>query len=759
MTDNLDTKQKSVQLSTSLTNTSVLPSAAKWSNFPVADSEPRLSVETLVEVTQALTSQSSLAVVLKEILRQAQRLAPYQTGHIVLVEEDKLRSAAWHGYQAFGSEVLMSKLVQPLTDFPLDSQVIQTRQPLLIFDTHQEPLWTVQDETRWVRSNLMLPICLGSQVLGLLRLDADTPGAFSADNIISLQPLANIAAIALENARLFDQARQEISERQRVEEALQRSLREAELAYRQAMVYAQELNEEINERKRSDQERRQLSAAIEQTAESIIITDIEGIICYVNPAFERITGYSREEIIQKTPRLLKSNHQSANFYKELWTTIQSGQVWQGRIVNKKKDGSLYTSDTTISPVRDKTGVIVNYVAAGRDITQELKMEEQYRQAQKMEAVGRLAGGVAHDFNNLLTAISGFAEMTQAQLPPDHPSQEFIEIILDSSGRATELIRQLLAFSRQQVITPKVLSLNTVVANLNKMLTRLIGEDIDLKTNLASDLEAVKVDPTQIEQVIVNLVVNALDAMPSGGQLTIETSNIDLDENYVADRLDAQPGEYVLLTVSDSGIGMTEEVKAHIFEPFFTTKEPGKGTGLGLATVFGIVKQNAGHIGVYSEPGHGAAFRIYLPRVKIAAPPSAERPARLTNNLPQGKETVLLVEDEPKVRDLADRLLRRQGYTVLTATNGEEALHVGQAYEGEIHLLLTDMVMPQMNGKDLADRFKILRPDMKVIYTSGYTDKAIVHQGILDADIAFIQKPFTVMDLAQKVRAVLDKKDR
>jgi PAS domain S-box-containing protein len=372
MTDNLDTKQKTVQLSTSLADTAALPSMVKWSNFPIADSEPRLSVETLVEVTLALTSQSSLAVVLQEILRQAQRLAPYQTGHIVLVEEDKLRSAAWHGYQVFGSEKLISNLVQPMADFPLDAQVIQTRQPMLILDTHQEPLWTVQDETSWVRSNLMLPICLGNQVLGLLRLDADTPGAFSGDDIVSLQPLANIAAIALENARLFDQARQEISERQRVEEALQRSLMEAEMAYKQAMVYAQELNEEINERKRSDQERRQLSAAIEQTAESIIITDTKGVICYVNPAFERITGYSRDEAIQMTPRLLRSNHQNANFYKELWATIQAGQVWQGRIVNKKKDGSLYTSDTTISPVRDKTGVIVNYVAAGRDITQELK---------------------------------------------------------------------------------------------------------------------------------------------------------------------------------------------------------------------------------------------------------------------------------------------------------------------------------------------------------------------------------------------------
>lgn len=712
-------------------------------------------VEPSAGVTPILPPQSNQAIVLKEILQQAQRLVPYRTAHIMLLDGEMLRIAAWHGYQAYGSEVLISQLTQALDNFPLDAQVVRLHQPLLIADTHQEPRWTIQNETRWVRSNLMLPISLGDRVLGLLRLDGDTPNAFSNEDIFSLQPLANVAAIALENARLYNQAQQEINERRRAEEALKDSLAMLRIAYKQATIYAQELTEEVNQRKRVDKERRQLIAAIEQTAESVVITDAQGHIIYVNPAFEHITGYSRAEVLGSSTSILNSGQQDTAFYEKLWNTINVGYVWHGRLINRKKDNSLYTLDATFSPVRDKSGAIVNYVEVGRDVTHELQLEQQYRHAQKMEAVGRLAGGVAHDFNNLLTVIIGYAEMTQGQLPADHPVQEFIETILDSGQHAVDLIKQLLAFSRQQITAPRVLDLNVVISNLSRMLGRLIGADIELKTNLMSDLWTISIDPTQIEQVIANLTVNAHDAMPHGGQLTIETANAVLDEEYSASHLGSQPGEYVLLVVNDTGTGMSEEVKNRIFEPFFTTKEAGKGTGLGLSTVLGIVEQNDGHIWVDSEPGQGTTFKIYFPRVMDAVTAPTERPRYRTDDLPRGTETVLLVEDEPKVRDLANRLLRRQGYTVFMAANGVEALRLSQEYMGEIHLLLTDVIMPQMNGKALADQLKLIRPSIKILFASGYTDKTLIPAETLGNDMAFIQKPFSVMELSQKVRSVLD----
>lgn len=725
----------------------------EWPNIEVRDIFGQ--AESSAEITPFLSPQSNQAVVLKEILQQAQRLVPYRTAHIMLLDGDMLRIAAWHGYHAYGSEALISQLEQTLDNFPLDAQVVRLHQPLLIPDTHLEPQWTIQNETRWVRSNLMLPICLGERVLGVLRLDADMPNAFSDEDIFSLQPLANVAAIALENARLYNQAQQEINERKRAEEALKDSLAMLRIAYKQATIYAQELTEEVNQRKRVDKERRQLIAAIEQTAESVVITDAQGHTIYVNPAFEHITGYSRSEIIGASTSILKSGQQDAAFYEKLWNTINAGQVWHGRFVNKKKDGSLYTLDATFSPVRDKSGAIVNYVEVGRDVTHELQLEQQYRHAQKMEAVGRLAGGVAHDFNNLLTVIIGYAEMTQAQLPVDHPVQEFVETILDSGQHAVDLIKQLLAFSRQQMTAPRVLDLNVVISNLSKMLGRLIGADIELKTNLALNLWTIKIDPTQIEQVIANLAVNAHDAMPEGGQLTIETTNIVLDEEYSASHLGSQPGEYVRLLVSDTGMGMGEEIKSRIFEPFFTTKEAGKGTGLGLSTVLGIVEQNSGHIWVESELGQGTTFKIYFPREMAVATAPIERPRYRTDDLPRGTETVLLVEDEPKVRDLAHRLLQRQGYTVLTAINGEEALQLCQTYTGELHLLLTDVVMPKMNGKALADQIKLIRPEIKILFVSGYTDKTLIPSEAQGVDMAFIQKPFSVMELSQKVRTVLD----
>jgi two-component system cell cycle sensor histidine kinase/response regulator CckA len=373
----------------------------------------------------------------------------------------------------------------------------------------------------------------------------------------------------------------------------------------------------------------------------------------------------------------------------------------------------------------------------------------------METVGRLAGGVAHDFNNLLTTITGYAELAMMGLHPSDRVHNDLREILKASERAAKLTQQFLAFSRRQRIEPKVVNLNGIVLDSEKMLSRIIGEDIEVTTALTEDLVPVMVDPGQIEQVIVNLCVNARDAMPDGGKLTIETANVTLDEAYTRRRLTVTPGDYVMLAVSDTGIGMTKEVKQHLFEPFFTTKELGKGTGLGLATCYGIVKQSGGNIWVYSEPGQGTTFKIYLPQVDRKAETLPRRDE--VGYLPGGTETVLLVEDEPSVRDIAARILREQGYRVLEAATGEDA--VGFATEKgdeQIRLLVTDLVMPEMGGRELADRLRAVYSDIKVLFLSGYTDEAVVRHGMLDTGAAFLQKPFSAAALTRKVRELLDR---
>jgi len=506
-------------------------------------------------------------------------------------------------------------------------------------------------------------------------------------------------------------------------------------------------------RARLDEEYRRLSAAIDQTVDSVIITNVAGEIVYVNPGFERVSGYSRNEVLGQHVNILNSGEHDNAFFEEMWQSILAGNIWHSHVINKKKDGVLYTDEVIITPVRNEAGEIINFVSVQRDVTHEFELEEQLRRSQRMEAVGQLTAGIAHDFNNLLTAINGFAELLQRQLPIESLQYEMAGKILQSGEHAAELINQLLAFSRKQVISPKVLNINHIIVNVDKILQRVIGEEIELSVNLSPGLWLTSVDPTQIEQVIINLAVNARDAMTGGGKLIIETSNKVLDDAYAADHLSVNPGEYILLAVSDTGHGMSKEIQAHIFEPFFTTKEVHEGTGLGLASVFGIVKQSGGNIWVYSEEGTGTTFKVYLPRA-TDDPFSSLLSAQIVD-LPRGTETILLVEDETMVRDFAARVLVEQGYTILQAGNGREALQVSQQHEGNIHLLLTDVVMPEMGGKLLSEQIKLTYPDIKILFTSGYTDSAIIRQGILADDIVFIQKPFSPTELAVSVREILD----
>ncbi|MBN1290387.1 MAG: response regulator [Candidatus Latescibacteria bacterium] len=410
-------------------------------------------------------------------------------------------------------------------------------------------------------------------------------------------------------------------------------------------------------------------------------------------------------------------------------------------------------ETWYEPLKDSKGEITGAISVSVDITDKKRLEIQFLQAQKMETVGRLAGGVAHDFNNILTVITGNAEIALMSLSPDNQLYSDISVIRSSAHRAANLIRQLLAFSRRQIIKPVILNLNTTLLDMDKMLRRLIGEDIEYVTLPADNLWNVNIDPGQIEQVLTNLIVNARDAMPMGGKLTIETANVTLDKKYIELHRYVEPGEYVMLAVSDNGEGMDEEIKTHIFEPFYTTKEVGKGTGLGLSTCYGIVKQNKGNIWVYSEPGHGTTIKVYLPKVheKEATSINAEK----LNELPVGAGNILVVEDESMVRHMVVRTLEGKGYTVFRASNGEEALRIIKNEKiSKIDLLITDVIMPIMGGKELFTKLSVNFPDIKVLYMSGYTDDSIVHHGVLESGLAFLQKPFSPSVMVRKVQHIL-----
>jgi PAS domain S-box-containing protein len=502
-------------------------------------------------------------------------------------------------------------------------------------------------------------------------------------------------------------------------------------------------------------ERERFRVTLASIGDAVIATDTAGRMTLLNPVAEALTGWAEADARGRplADAFRVGDARTGRPADDLAAqALRLGPVMglAGEAVLTARDGTERPVDASAAPIRGDGGAVLGTVLVFRDVGGQRRLEEQLRHAQKMEVVGRLAGGIAHDFNNLLTVINGFAEVARAELPAGS-AREAVETIQGAGERAAALTGQLLAFSRKQVLAPQALDLREVVGGMERLLRRVVGEDVDLAAAFGPEPCCVTADPGQVEQVIMNLAVNARDAMPTGGRLTVEARCVDLDEAYTRAHAGVNPGRYALLAVSDSGCGMAEDVKARIFEPFFTTKGVGKGTGLGLATVYGIVRQSGGHVDVYSEVGFGTTFKVYLPRARESSeilPPSPD-----PSGAPRGDETVLLAEDEPGVRALARRTLLSHGYRVLEAGNGPEALEVAAGYPGEIHLLLTDVVMPGLSGRQVAERLR--RRGTRVLYLSGYADDAVVRHGVIEGGANFLQKPFTPHTLARKVREVLD----
>ena len=516
------------------------------------------------------------------------------------------------------------------------------------------------------------------------------------------------------------------------------------------------VQQEITERKRMEQQLREreeyFRSLIEQAMDIIAVLDAEGTIRYASPSVSPLLGYAPEELVGR--RMLDLVHAddipaTLRVFAEGVATGKGGRLLELRFLHK--DGT-YRILEAIGRYLLNDPLVRGVVINARDVTERRSLERQLLQAQKMEAVGRLAGGIAHDFNNVLTAILGYVGLLLDGLPTLSPLRPDLKEIRKAAERAAGLTRQLLAFSRKQVLEMRVLDLNELVADVDKLLRRLLGEDIDVLTKLDQTLGAVRADAGQLEQVVVNLAVNSRDAMPEGGKLTIETRNAELDDSYAREHVPVQPGRYVMLALSDTGVGMSAETISHVFEPFFTTKEAGKGTGLGLATVYGIVKQSGGYVWCYSEPGHGTTFKVYLPRVDAAVD---RLPVRAAARPTHGSETVLLVEDDAGLRALTRRVLERYGYTVLEAATADAASSLARDHAGPIHLLLTDVVLPGAGGRALADELLARRADLKVLFMSGYTEDAILHRGVLAPNTAFIHKPFSADGLTTKLREVLD----
>lgn len=693
----------------------------------------------LIELGQQLVLEHDPHLILEKFCHASRSIIGAKYAAIGVLEKDK---QTLRHFLTSGLDVeTAANLGAPITGRGLIAQLLNEGRTIRLRDLDGEAevtgLAAAGTQHPLIHSFLGAPIATPARLYGWLYLGNKIGAAeFSEEDERIVATVAAQVAVAYENGRRYEE--------------IQR--------------HAEELEQEVAERRRVEHELRETEAKYRTLVEQLpAITYIVAyketpLTIYISPQIESLLGFSQAEWLADPDLWRQQLHveDRGRVLAEVKQADEAGEPLNIEYRMWSRSGQVLWFRNKSVPVRDETNQIRYVHGLMFDITEQKRLEEQFLQSQKMEAVGRLASGVAHDFNNMLVVITGYSELLlQRDLPDQERLRQYVGEIHKAGERAAALTRQLLAFSRKQILQLEVLDLNEVVINMEKMLRRLIGEDIELITKLTEPLDQVKADLGQLEQVLMNLAINARDAMPDGGTLLIETTIIELDELYTRQYLEVTPGFYIMLAVSDTGIGMNKETLSHVFEPFFTTKEQGKGTGLGLATVYGIIKQSGGHISVYSELGGGTTFKVYLPRLKGRGEP-AKDPVHLETGPVTGSETILVVEDEAVVRQLVSEVLTEGGYAVLEAVNGSEAIQLCQHHAGPIHLLLTDMVMPGgLNGCDLARRLQQLYPDLKVLYMSGYTDNAIASQGVLDTELYFLQKPFTALTLERKVREVLN----
>jgi PAS domain S-box-containing protein len=620
-------------------------------------------------------------------------------------------------------------------------QVFEDRQPRLMdlaMQMNVHPIWARMHirpvRVRKERAVLILIEDLTAEKRQLLLTERHREELVKAHEDLERQVNERTAQLKAANEELT----REIAERESAQEAL----REAHAA----------LKRRVEERLQAEEALMRLATAVEQAAESIVITDNRRNIEYVNPAFEKIFGYAQDETLGRNPWFLISEEYDSDFYTNLFLNISKEEVWRGRVIGKSKSGERFHQDLTISPVRDASGAIINYVYVGHDVTQRVELEKQLFQAQKMEAIGTLAGGIAHDFNNVLTVALGYSEMLLMQTSESSPYHADLTRIANASRKGAELVKQLLSLSKKTEDKPHPMDLNHAVEQIKNLLSRTISRMIEIRVHLAKDLKAMIAEPIQMEQVLMNLVLNARDAMPEGGLLTLETANVFLDEEYCRAHWCVKPGEYVQLTVADTGVGMDKGTQGRMFEPFFSTKESGKGTGLGLAVVFGIVNAHGGHIWCDSEPGRGTTFKVLFPVTE----PEAEVAEAASSDVPAGgTETILLVDDEEFVRDLGAGLLGKTGYRVLRAGDGREGLDIYRRHKDEISLVILDLIMPVMGGNQCLEELLRMRPNAKVLISSGHSSEDSIKQLSAKGARGFVPKPYQPRQMLRMVRQILD----
>ncbi len=692
-----------------------------------------LDLGSVLKASQAISGEIVLERLLDALMRILVENAGARHGVLLLVREGQLVVEAEHRIGEAAVHMLAAAPLESRPDLPSNviRYVARTGETVLLDDcTTDGPFGRDAGFAGTAPfSSLAAPIGYKGRLTGVVYLENDlTRSAFSADRLELIRLLSAQAAISIDNARLYDDLKQENAERRRAETLLRDS---------QALLHA----------------------IVDNSSALIYAKDPDGHFMLVNRSFEELTRMSREELMGKTDHDVFPREQADAYRAVDLRVLTEGSPIEAEEHAALEDG-LHTYVSVKASLRDPSGKPYALCGISTDITARKRAEEalrksedQLRQAQKMEAIGNLAGGVAHDFNNLLTVILGYSALLADDMTGSDPGRARLDAIEEAGQRAAALTRQLLAFGRKQILEPKIVDLCESVVRIERMLRRLIGEDIELTVHSTTPLDPVFVDPGQVDQIIMNLAVNARDAMPTGGKLTLETANVVLDERYAGEHVGVVPGPHVMLAVSDTGVGMAPATQARIFEPFFTTKEPGKGTGLGLSTVFGIVQQSGGSIWAYSELGKGTTFKIYFPRARRLATSIVETSAS-DGPYQTGNETILLVEDDALVRKVARAILDRAGYVVLEASTGSEALTLAEQHPATIHLLLTDVVMPRMSGPELADRLRVRHPATKALFMSGYTDRSIVHQGLLDSGVAFLQKPLTPDNLLRRIREVL-----